>query len=58
LTQRLPTSANTCCDYLNAFPTRTTAHSWATAHPDFPGRIIDSTNAVDLGRTSFEDLLT
>jgi len=50
-------SADVCCDYLNAFTDRTTAQAWMAAHPDIPGNIVDGTEAEQLGRAIFGNLL-
>jgi hypothetical protein len=50
-------SADTCCDYLNIFTNRESAHAWTRAHPDVAGEIVDRAEAERLGREIFGGLL-
>jgi Alkylmercury lyase len=51
-------SADTRCDYLNAFTDYRQAAAWMRMHPHVCGEIITSTQAEWLGRQIFGDLLT
>jgi len=50
-------SADCCCNYLNVFPDRPTAQSWADAHPRISGQILDPSDAERLGTDIFGTLL-
>ncbi|MEP7740155.1 alkylmercury lyase family protein [Nocardioides sp. 31GB23] len=50
-------SAECCCDYLNFFGNRDTAHAWASGHPRIPVQILDQAEAEDLAVHLFGNLL-
>ncbi|MBA2324163.1 MAG: hypothetical protein H0V92_09210 [Pseudonocardiales bacterium] len=50
-------SAETCCDYLNVFTDRRQADTWIQAHPRVPGEVLAPTQAEQLDRRIFGDLL-
>jgi hypothetical protein len=50
-------SADCCCDYLNFFTDRHAAQTWASVHPQVPGRILDQAEAEDVGVRLFGHLL-
>lgn len=50
-------SADNCCGYLNAFPNYDAGQAWATTHTNVPGDLIDGSQAEELGRRIFGDLL-
>ncbi|MEV4158249.1 organomercurial lyase [Nocardia salmonicida] len=50
-------SVDTCCNYLNFFPDRDTAQTWADAHPDIGGMVTDLADAQRLGDAIFGHLL-
>jgi hypothetical protein len=51
-------SAQTCCDYLNAFTDRPQAGTWVHAHPQVHREILTPAEAELLGRRIFGGLLT
>lgn len=50
-------SADTCCNYLNAFPDHNAGQAWTVAHPDVPGELVTPGQAEQLGRHIFEQAL-
>lgn len=50
-------SADCCCDYLNFFADRRAAETWASAHPQVPGQILDRAEAEALAGRLFGRLL-
>jgi Alkylmercury lyase len=51
-------SADTCCNYLNFFTDRQTAETWAAAHTDVGGVVVDLADATRCGAAIFGPLLS
>ncbi len=51
-------SASVCCGYMNFFASRAAAASWAAAHPDISGGILDQDRALHIGIGIFGKLLS
>ncbi|MFD4373833.1 organomercurial lyase [Streptomyces sp. NPDC058486] len=51
-------AATTCCDALNFFTSDATAATWIAEHPGIPGRVVDQTQAEQIGVRTFGPLLT
>lgn len=50
-------AAAVCCDVLNFFGSTASAQTWARAHPDISGGVVDQDDAAELGREIFGHLL-
>lgn len=51
-------SASLCCGYMNFFATRMAARTWAAAHSDISGGILDQDRALRMGIGIFGQLLS
>lgn len=50
-------AATACCDALNFFASAASAHTWAQANPEVPGRVVGHEHAEEVARRTFGPLL-
>ncbi|KAK5019263.1 hypothetical protein LTR39_000488 [Cryomyces antarcticus] len=50
-------AADVCCQHMNFFASQTIAETWAKAHPEIEGAVLDQGRAVQLGAAIFGTLL-
>jgi Alkylmercury lyase len=50
-------SAESCCGYINFFTSPSAAGTWASAHPEITGGILNQARALEVGEQIFGQLL-